>query len=103
MGRTKKFFIDKKRSTTYNLVFEHSEAGADAQPGRRTYVEASKGVGVGRVDQEALQAAQEASDAPARRWVGPGRVFAKPARRTLHTFWRMHGNMLYRYLRTAIA
>lgn len=84
MGRTKKPFIDKKRSTTYNLVFEHSEAGADAQPGRRTYVEASKGVGVGRVDQEALQAAQEASGAPARRWVGPGRAFEQPARMYLH-------------------
>lgn len=69
MVRHRKPFIDKKKSTTYNLVYENAETGDEAQPGRRTYVEASKGVGVGRVDQEAAAAARLASGASQRRFV----------------------------------
>lgn len=42
----KKKFIDKKRATTYSLVFRSAEDGVDAGPVRQL-VDASKPIGVG--------------------------------------------------------
>lgn len=55
-GRNKKKFIDKKRATTYTLVFRSTEDGIDAGPAREL-VESSRNVGIGRPDAMAIIAA----------------------------------------------
>eukprot|EP00884_Botryococcus_braunii_P023517 jgi/Botrbrau1/984/Bobra.114_1s0024.1 len=63
MGRrNKKPFIDKKRATTYNLVFRSAEDDVDAGPAREL-IAASKNIGVGRPDPEAVAAAGRARSA----------------------------------------
>lgn len=54
----RKPFIDKKNATTYNLLYRASEVhvdGEDAGP-ERELVDASRGVGIGRVDDAAAAA-----------------------------------------------
>lgn len=56
----KKSFIDKKNSTTYNLIYRASEVPVDgeedAEP-ERQLVDARLGIGIGRVDDDAVSSA----------------------------------------------
>lgn len=72
MGRARKPFIDKKRSTTYNLIYGNAEAGEDVNAVGRVFVDASKGGGLGQVDEEAAAAASLGAAASNRRCGGFG-------------------------------
>lgn len=67
MGRSRKPFIDKKRSTTYNLVYGNAESGGDVDAVGRVFVDSSKGVGLGRIDEEAAAQAAASSGVSTRR------------------------------------
>jgi hypothetical protein len=56
MGKNKKKFIDKKRATTYTLVFRSAEDNGDAAPARQL-VESVRNVGIGRPDPLSVAAA----------------------------------------------
>ena len=61
MGRARKPFIDKKRSTTYNLIYRAGEIevdGEEPQQPQRQLVDARLGIGIGRPDEESVSAAQ---------------------------------------------
>ena len=61
MGRARKPFIDKKRSTTYNLIYRAGEVevdGEEAEQPQRQLVDARLGIGIGRPDEESVSAAQ---------------------------------------------
>lgn len=68
MGRPRKPFIDKKNSTTYNLIHRNTDAGEVVDASGRVFVDAGKGVGLGRVDEEAAAAARAASGTANRRY-----------------------------------
>ena len=55
----KKSFIDKKNSTTYNLIYRASEVPVDGEeaPPERQLVDSRLGIGIGRVDEESVSAA----------------------------------------------
>ncbi|RMZ53463.1 hypothetical protein APUTEX25_003285, partial [Auxenochlorella protothecoides] len=75
MGRPRKPFIDKKNSTTYNLIHRNTDAGEVVDASGRVFVDAGKGVGLGRVDEEAAAAARAASGTANRRYP-PGHPLA---------------------------
>ncbi len=52
MGK-KKPFVDKKNSTTFNLIYR--EAAQDDAGEQREWIESSRGVGVGRPDMDLLE------------------------------------------------
>ena len=61
MGRARKPFIDKKNSTTYNLIYRAGEVEVDgevAEQPQRQLVDARLGIGIGRPDEESVTAAQ---------------------------------------------
>ena len=60
MGR-RRAFIDKKRATTYSLIYagEGGAAGAGGAPEERLLVDAARKVGVGRPDSEAVARARQ--------------------------------------------
>ena len=68
MGRRRPF-IDKKTSTTYNLIYRPTEE--DAEQPERLLVEAERGVGIGRPDAAAAGAAAS-QDAGGERRYPPG-------------------------------
>ena len=53
MGRRKPF-VDKKNSTTYNVIYREA-AQDDEGAAERDWIEANKGVGVGRPDMDLLE------------------------------------------------
>lgn len=64
MGKNKKKpFIDKSKSTTYNLLYRASEVEVDGEDAgsERVLVDAARGLGIGRVDEEAATAAAASS------------------------------------------
>ena len=61
MGRQRKPFIDKKSSTTYNLIYRASEVpvdGEEAEQPQRQLVDSRLGIGIGRPDEDSVSAAQ---------------------------------------------
>ncbi len=61
MGRQRKPFIDKKSSTTYNLIYRASEVpvdGEEAEQPQRQLVDTRLGIGIGRPDEDSVSAAQ---------------------------------------------
>lgn len=59
----KKSFIDKKNSTTYNLIYRASEVPVDGEENEpeRQLVDSRLGIGIGRVDEESVSAAANSS------------------------------------------
>ena len=73
MVRQRKSFIDKSRSTTYNLIYRAGEVavdGEEAEEPQRQLVDARLGIGIGRPDEDSVSAAQaRQSDAHPMAWL----------------------------------
>ena len=85
MVRQRKSFIDKKSSTTYNLIYRASEVpidGEEAEEPQRQLVDSRLGIGVGRPDEDTVSAALDGqTDAHPMAWlqVRPVMAAALPA------------------------